>query len=257
MDMNLLTAVIITRNEERNIARCLNSLQDVADEVVVVDSLSTDHTREICEKFGVRFISHPWEGYIRQKNYANSLSSNDLILSIDADEALSEELANSIFEIKKQNVDNKVFAMSRLMSYCGVWIRHGGWYPDRKVRIFDRRHVEWQGQKVHETLAIPDNFEQIQLKGDLLHYSFYTIEEHRAQIEKFAKLSAEEAIEKGRKASFFGAYMHAVWKFLRDFFFKAGFLDGRYGWIISKVNAYGVWLKYKYIIDSKQNEDRI
>ncbi len=255
--MNQLTAVIITFNEERNIARCLQSIHTIADEVVVVDSLSTDRTREICEQFGVRFVSHPWEGYIRQKNYANSLSNNDLILSIDADEALSEELQASIAEVKKQSVENKVFVMRRLMNYCGTWIHHGGWYPDKKVRIFDRRYVEWQGQKVHETLAIPDNFKQIELKGDLLHYSFYTIEEHRAQIGKFAKLSAEEAVASGKHVSITDAYVHAVWKFIRDFIFKAGFLDGRYGWVISKINAHGVLQKYLNIIDLTHYENRV
>ena len=254
--MNQLTVVIITFNEERNIARCLQSIHTIADEVVVVDSLSTDRTQEICEQFGVRFVSHPWEGYIRQKNYANSLSSNDLILSIDADEVLSEELQASVAELKIQSVENKVFVMRRLMNYCGTWIRHGGWYPDKKVRIFDRRYVRWQGQKVHETLSIPETFERVELNGDLLHYSFYTIEEHRAQIEKFAKLSAEEAIASGKRVTKTDAYVHAGWKFIRDYFFKAGFLDGRNGWLISKINAHGVLQKYLNIIDLSKYENR-
>lgn len=254
--MNQLTAVIITYNEERNIARCLQSIHTIADEVVVVDSLSTDRTREICEQFGVRFVSHPWEGYAMQKNYAHTLASHDLILSMDADEALSEELIASIAEVKKQDVEHKVFSMNRLMNYCGTWIHHGGWYPDNKVRIFDRRYVYWEEQKVHEKLFIPENYEQIKLKGDLLHYSFYTIEEHRKQIAKFAMLSAEEAFEAGKKATMAKAYSHAIWRFLRDYIFKAGFVEGYYGWIISKINAHGVFLKYKNIIDLFKNENR-
>ncbi|MBO6026436.1 MAG: glycosyltransferase family 2 protein [Bacteroidales bacterium] len=242
--MNKISAVIITHNEERNIRRCLESLVDVADEVVVVDSWSEDGTKEICSAYPVRFVNHPWEGYVATKNFANSLASNDLILSIDADEALSPALAKSIQSIKNQVVEGKAFSMNRLMNYCGKWIRHCGWYPDTKVRIFDRRAVSWTGQKVHETLNIPREIQIVHLDGDLLHYSFYTPEEHRRQTEKFAALSAEEIVENGKHPGLFSAYLHAGWKFLRDYVFKAGFLDGATGWTICKTNAYGVLLKY-------------
>lgn len=246
--MNQLTAVIITFNEERNIARCLQSIHTIADEVVVVDSLSTDRTREICEQFGVRFISHAWEGYAPQKNYAHTLASHDLILSMDADEALSEELIASIAEVKKQDVGHKVFSMNRLMNYCGTWIHHGGWYPETKIRIFDRRYAEWENLKVHEVLKYPADFEVVHLKGDILHYSYYTVEEHQRQFDKFATLWAEGAYERGKKVTTAGAYLHAFWRFVRDYFFKAGFLDGRYGWIIAKINADNVLQKYKRTI---------
>lgn len=246
--MNQLTAVIITYNEERNIARCLQSIHTIADEVVVVDSLSTDRTQEICGQFGVRFVSHPWEGYAPQKNYAHTLASHDLILSMDADEALSEELIASIAEVKKQDVEHKVFSMNRLMNYCGTWILHGGWYPETKIRIFDRRYAEWENLKVHEVLKYPADFEVVHLKGDILHYSYYTVEEHQRQFDKFATLWAEGAYERGKKVTMAGAYLHAFWRFVRDYIFKAGFLDGRYGWIIAKINADNVLQKYKKTI---------
>lgn len=246
--MNQLTAVIITYNEERNIARCLQSIHTIADEVVVVDSLSTDRTQEICGQFGVRFVSHPWEGYAPQKNYAHTLASHDLILSMDADEALSEELIASIAEVKKQDVEHKVFSMNRLMNYCGTWIHHGGWYPETKIRIFDRRYAEWENLKVHEVLKYPADFEVVHLKGDILHYSYYTVEEHQRQFDKFATLWAEGAYERGKKVTMAGAYLHAFWRFVRDYIFKAGFLDGRYGWIIAKINAGNVLQKYKKTI---------
>lgn len=242
--MNPITAVVITLNEERNIGRCLESLMPVADEVVVLDSFSTDATADICAKYGVRFVTHEWEGYVATKNYANSLATNNVILSIDADEALSPELAKSIQELKEQEVEGKVFSMNRLMNYCGKWIRHGGWYPDTKVRLFDRRTVKWTGRKVHETLDIPKGTQVVQLKGDLLHYSFYTHEEHRKQLETFATLSAEEMKDQGKRPYLLEAYVHTGWKFLRDYLFKAGFLDGGTGWTIAKNNAYGVWYKY-------------
>ena len=246
--MNQLTAVIITFNEERNIARCLQSIHTIADEVVVVDSLSTDRTQEICEQFGVHFVSHPWEGYAMQKNYAHTLASHNLILSMDADEALSEELIASIAEVKKQNVEHKVFSMNRLMNYCGTWIHHGGWYPETKIRIFDRRYAEWENLKVHEVLKYPADFEVVHLKGDILHYSYYTVEEHQRQFDKLATLWAEGAYERGKKVTMAGAYLHAFWRFVRDYIFKAGFLDGRYGWIIARINADNVLQKYKKTI---------
>ena len=243
--MNKITAVVITLNEERNIGRCLESVLPVVDEVVVVDSFSTDATADICARHGVRFVTHEWEGYVATKNYANELASNDWILSLDADEALSPELAKSILALKNQDMEGKVFSMNRLMNYCGRWIRHGGWYPDVKVRLFDRRQVRWIGQKVHETLDVPDGTPVMKLEGDLWHYSFYTPEEHRRQMEKFAALSAEEMKERGQRPSLFSAWVHTGWKFLRDYLFKGGFLDGALGWTIARNNAYGVWCKYK------------
>ena len=244
LPMNKLSAVIITLNEERNIGRCLESLVDVADEVVVVDACSTDGTHAICERYGVRFDSHAWEGYIASKNYANTLASNDLILSIDADEALAPELAASIRQLKAQEVTGKAFSMNRRMNYCGQWIRHGGWYPDTKIRIFDRRMVQWTGKKVHETLALPEGTRIEHLQGDLLHYSFYTREEHRRQMEQFATLSAQEMAEAGKCPGRLTAWVHTGWRFLRDYVFKAGFLDGSKGFDICRDNAYGVWYKY-------------
>ena len=253
--MNTLSVVIITLNEERNIKRCLDSVAPVADEIIVVDSFSTDATEIICKAYpNLRFEKHAWEGYVKQKNYANSLAHSDLILSIDADEALSEELTRSIQDIKKKDIEGKAYAMNRLMNYCGKWIRHGGWYPDTKVRIFARGRAEWTGNKVHETLSLAEPTEIVHLNGDLLHYSFYTVEEHRRQNEKFAMLSAEEMVEAGKKATLAKAYSHGIWKFLRDFIFKGGFLDGRTGFVISKINARGVWLKYKKAVELSQNQ---
>lgn len=249
--MNRISAVIITLNEERNIQRCLDSLMPVIDEVVVVDSYSTDATQKLCASYSVRFVSCPWEGYAATKNYANSLATNDWVLSIDADEALSPELAQSILKLKDQPLEGKAFSMNRRMNYCGRWIRHCGWYPDTKIRLFNRNSAHWNG-KIHETLALPSDTQVIPLSGDLLHYSFYTPEEHRRQIEKFALLSAEEAVEKGKKSNDLKAVLHTAWKFLRDYLFKAGFLEGTDGLAICKTNAYGVWYKYKKIKELSQ-----
>lgn len=250
--------MIITLNEERNIERCLKSVQRIADEIVVLDSFSTDATAEICARFPVRFFQREWQGYIDTKNYANSLATNDLILSIDADEAISAELENSILAVKSQAIDNRVFEMNRLMNYCGRWIRHGGWYPDVKIRIFDRRFVHWTGRKVHETLQVPENFRVKKLHGDLLHYSFYTVEEHKRQVLKFARLSAEEAKDAGKCYTTVGAFCRAAWRFIRDYFFKLGFVDGKAGLIICTITArYSVYEKYRLSAQNSQSKKQM
>ena len=254
--MHTLSVVIITFNEEQKIGQCLDSVKDIADEIIVVDSHSTDATEAICDRYGVKFFSQDWLGYSDQKNLADDLATCDLIFSIDADEALSEALTQSILAIKNQSVANRAFSMNRLMNYCGKWIRHCGWYPDTKVRIFARGRAEWTGKKVHETLSLAEPTEIVHLSGDLLHYSFYTVEEHRKQNEKFAQLSAEEIAESGKKASVGKALIHTVWRFIRDYIFKGGFLDGCIGFTICKINASGVWLKYKKAIEQSQNQNK-
>ena len=247
-----LSVVIITKNEERNIGRCLQSVQRVADDVVVLDAMSEDHTEQICRQYGAHFVQREWAGYVDSKNFANLLAENDMIMSLDADEVLSEELVHSVLALKASDrMPGCVYSMNRKMNYCGQWIMHGGWYPDTKVRIFDRRHVKWVGRKVHEVLSIPSDFQVVRLNGDLLHYSFYTVEEHRRQNAFFAQLFAEDAIQQGIKTLPLTPYWHAGWRFLRDYFFKLGFMDGSYGWKINLINAQGVFLKYRLIRKSK------
>ena len=238
-----ISAAIITKNEERNIERCLKSLQGVADEIVVVDSFSTDKTKEICEQYHVKFFQKEWLGYAEQKNQANSLSANDIIFSIDADEALSSELQQSLLQFKLTDKQNFVCQANRLTNYCGKWIRHCGWYPDKKIRIFNRNTAKWTGN-IHETLSFPSDTAVIKLKGDLLHYSYYSIEEHILQANKYTTLSAAEAFEKGKNIAFFYIVFKSCWKFFRNYFLKGGFLDGYYGYVICKISAFVTFLEY-------------
>ncbi|MEO8085504.1 MAG: glycosyltransferase family 2 protein [Bacteroidota bacterium] len=237
-----LSAIIITLNEERNIARCIDSLRNVADEILVVDSFSTDRTREICLQKGVRFIQNQWKGYSVQKNFAQVQATNDFIISMDADEALSDELANSIREIKKAGI-LQIFSFNRLTNYCGKWIRHGGWYPDIKTRLYDRRKCEWEGT-IHERLKYPGKEKVILLKGDCYHFTFYTVDEHMKQVDKFTELMAEEEFSKGKRASLFNLLINPAVKFMRDYFFRLGFMDGFEGFRISRISAYATYLKY-------------
>jgi len=238
-----LSVVIITFNEEKNIARCIESVQDIADEIIIVDSFSTDRTKEICEKYNVKFFQQKWSGYTEQKNYANSLSANDLILSLDADEAISEELKKSILKLKSTDKQHFVGQVNRLTNYCGKWIFHCGWYPDRKIRLFNRKTAKWTGT-IHEKLSYPDDIEVIQLKGDLEHYSYHTIGEHIKQADKFTTITALEAFNKGKKSSFIAITVKPKWKFFRDFILKLGFLDGYYGYVICKISSFATFLKY-------------
>lgn len=239
-----LSAVIITFNEERNIGRCLDSLVGVADEIVVVDSFSTDRTEEICRTKGVRFVQHPFNGHIEQKNYALTQAGFDHVLSLDADEALSDALRQSILAAKTDwGADG--YAMNRLTNYCGQWIHHSGWYPDRKLRLFDRRLARWGGQNPHDKIEMSSGARQARLKGDLLHYSYYSVEEHYARARKYADIAARAMHARGRRARWWNLILSPAFKWFRNYVLKTGFLDGRAGWTICRISAQETKWKYR------------
>ncbi|UBM62509.1 glycosyltransferase family 2 protein [Candidatus Sulfidibacterium hydrothermale] len=242
--MEKLSAVIITFNEEKNIERCIRSLEGVADEIVVLDSFSTDRTREICENLGVRFFTHAFDGYIEQKNRAILHASYPLILSLDADEALSDTLKNSILKVKEHR-DADGYTMNRLTNYCGQWIRHCGWYPDRKLRLFDKNKGRWSGLNPHDYFKMQPGSVVKHLKGDLLHYSYYSIEQHKKQVEHFSTFAAKAKFEHGEKAFCIKTWGSPFFKFLSCFFLHLGFLEGKSGWQICTLSSKESYLKYK------------
>ena len=248
-----ISAVIITFNEEKNIERCILSLKDVVDEIVVVDSFSTDKTKEICLLHNVIFIEHKFEGHIEQKNWAYTQANNDYVLSLDADEALDDELKKSILAVKN-NWTNAGYEFNRLTNYCGKWIKHCGWYPDIKLRLWDRRKGTWKGVNPHDCFEMEEGIKPTHLKGDLLHYSYYTQEEHIKQINYFTEIAAKAYAEKGVNPSLFKVYFSAKFMFFKTYFLKAGFLDGYYGWIISKNSAHATFLKYAKIRDIQKGK---
>ncbi len=237
-----LSVVIITYNEERNIERCLKSVQDFADEVVVLDSFSTDRTKEICKKYGVRFYQHKFDGHIQQKNRALSYASFAYVLQLDADEAPDEQLKAEIIRVK-QDFKADGYTFNRLTNYCGQWIKHSGWYPDRKLRLFDSSKGKWTGTNPHDRLELKKGSSIKHLKGDLLHYSFYTIEEHIQTIDKFSSIAAQQRFEKGKKPFVLKLIFSPLSKFLSSYIFKGGFWDGYYGWVISINSAHSSFLK--------------
>lgn len=243
----MVSAVIITKNEARNIGRCLASLVGVADEVIVLDSHSTDSTQGICLAHGARFIPQDWLGYAATKNLGNNLCSHPYILSMDADEALSPQLKESILALggKLQGA----YQFNRLAFYCGTPVRHGGWYPDRKVRLFPKDAAAWQGDFVHEELVLAPGMKTTWLEGDLLHYTYYSVEEHWARARKYAGLAADAMVGRGKMGLLLKACLSPGWRFVQMYFIKAGFLDGKAGWNIARITAMEVWWKYTWALN--------
>lgn len=241
--MPKVSLVIITLNEERNIARCIESAKSIADEILVVDSFSTDRTEKIVNEYNGRFIRHKFVDYMDQHQFADQIATYDHILTLDADEELSSELIDSIRTVKKYWKCDAYF-LNRMTNYCGKWIKHSGWYPDKKLRLYDRTKGKWVGPKVHERFMLIEGATTGHLKGDLRHYSFYTIEDHILQANKFSSLSAEALIEKGKRIPKYYLIMKPAMKFIRNYFLKLGFLDGMYGFIVCRIAATETFYKY-------------
>jgi glycosyltransferase involved in cell wall biosynthesis len=239
-----LSGVIITFNEARNIGRCLASLQAVCDEILVLDSFSTDATAQICASFGVRFEQNPFEGHIQQKNEALRRALHPWVLSLDADEALTPELQAAILEVKAQSPQKGGFKMNRLTNYCGKWIHHSGWYPDTKLRLASKADVLWGGINPHDQLLPNTGLQVGHLQGDLLHYSYYTKADHFKQIDYFSKIAANELFERNVRCSLAKLYLKVLAQFLKSYLVKKGFLDGKAGWLIAVRSAYATQQKY-------------
>lgn len=251
MQVNI-SAVIITFNEEKNIERCILSVKDIVDEIVVVDSYSKDATKSICEKYQVNFIEHAFEGHIQQKNWAKDQAKFDFILSLDADEALNEKLKESVLAAKN-DWQSDSYQMNRLTNYCGKWIHHSGWYPDTKLRLFDRNKGAWGGNNPHDKY-IPEKGSKIGfLKGDILHYSFYTREEHLKQIDKFSDIASKALFEKGKRSSRLKIIYKPIARFIKSFLLRRGFLDGKAGFDIARFSGYANYLKYTKLLNMQKS----
>jgi glycosyltransferase involved in cell wall biosynthesis len=236
-----ISATIVTLNEERNIARAIESLR-CADEVVVVDSGSTDRTREIAARLGARVIEEPWRGYAAQKNFAAECASFDWILSIDADESLSDELEGEILALKIASPDCAGYSMPRLAQYLGRWILHGGWYPDRKLRLYDRTHGKWTGDYVHESVTVQGRIGR--LEGKLLHFTCDSLSAHLRTLDRYTTLAARELIDRRVEVPIRRLAVDPAWTFFRTWVIRRGFLDGAQGLAIAWMAALYTFLKY-------------
>ncbi len=247
--MPQISVVIIAYNEEKNIGRCLDSVKDIADEIVVLDSGSTDRTKEICLHYGVSFYEHKFDGHIEQKNRAITYAKFPHILSLDADEALDNTLKKSILETKS-NWTKDGYYMNRLTNYCGHWVKHCNWYPDTKLRLWNSRIGKWTGTNPHDKYEMNAGDKNTgHLSGDILHYSYYSVEDHYKQVEYFTNIASNAFFQEGKKSNAFKLMINPVAKFIDHYILHLGFLDGKAGYSISKISAYATYLKYKKLRD--------
>ncbi len=250
-----LSGVIISYNEEHNIERCILSLMRVCDEIVVLDSYSTDNTEAICRKYPVSFYQQAFSGYTEQKNDAVALAKNDFVLSLDADEELSEKLILSINQVK-ENFQSDAYYFNRLNIYCGRKIRTTSWYPDRKIRLWNRNKAKWEGVRLHEIVKPYTNIKQSFLKGDLLHYSYNTIGDHIAQTNRFTEIASESLYQNGKSSSLFKVLYKTTFAAFKEFIIKRAIFGGRYSIIVAHINVFSVFLKYSKLI-SIQKQDKM
>lgn len=238
-----ISAVIITLDEERNIRRAIDSVIGVVDEVLVLDSGSRDKTVDIAKNAGAKIHQIDWAGYASTKNKGHDLASGSYILSIDADEALSDPLQKSIKELNESDLEG-YYSMNRMTNYCGQWIQHSGWYPDTKVRLFPK-NTRWEGKHVHESLNLDSSIAIHHMQGDILHYSYYSRKEHKTRADHYSKLTAKKLFEKNKKANRAKPFLSGIVRFIGMYFIKGGILDGMAGWHIARISAQSNIIKYK------------
>ncbi len=247
------SATIITFNEERNIARCIESLLPVTDDIIIVDSFSTDNTKAICSKYPVKFHQQKFEGHIQQKNIAISLASNDKIISLDADEALSVELQQTLLKLKTNWKYDGYYA-KRANFYCGQFIKWSGWNPDKKLRVFDKNKASWGGINPHDTIIFKDkNTNTKLLKGAILHWVHETYDEHSLKVHKFSTIAAHEYFRLGKKSSIAKIILKPLWTFFKAYIIRLGILDGFNGFMISNFSAHTTFLKYAKLRQLRKN----
>ena len=244
--MNKCSVTIICFNEEALIADCIQSALSISNDVIVVDSFSTDDTPTICKQFPVHFDQHPWTGYGNQKNYAASLAKNDWILSLDADEQISSALRESILKVALEQ--NTLYKIKRRNQYAGKWMRFGMYGRDSVLRFYHKKMAQWNSDVVHENLeGINNNLETQQINGTINHVAYANIEEHKIKAAHYAKLGADKLFLNGKKSNTILTYLKASFRFVKEYFFLLGFLDGKEGYSIARINAKETFMKYKLL----------
>ena len=241
-----ISVVIITKNEAHIIGNTLQSLQPVIRDIVIVDSGSTDNTVNICRQFNAHIIETNWAGYGINKNKGIAAAKNDWILSLDADEAIDEELKRSLQQLSLQN-ENEVFNIRFKNFFCNKWIRFGEWGFDKHIRLFNRRKVKWNNAAVHENLIFPEGVKVTMLKGNILHYTVQSPQEYADKMTGYSRMNAMKYFESGKKPNFFKLYLSPVFAFLQHYIFRLGFLDGKEGFLIAKTTSMYTFMKYRYL----------
>jgi len=256
--MPKISACIISFNEEHNIEDCLKSLEGIAEEIIIVDSLSTDRTVEIASRYTDRIYHQKFLGHVEQYSLAVSKAENDWVLILDCDERLSPELRSSILAIKELLDEQQYFyRVSRKSFYIYRWLDHC-WYPDKKVRLYNKKRAQWGGINPHASVQVEEG-RVTDLRGDLLHYTCNSISEHLQTIDKFSDISAREMIDRGKHVSLYDPLTHGIGAFIRLYVFKRGFLDGMAGFIVSVLSSMGTFVKYSKVLvhQRKPGRDRL
>ena len=240
--MKKISAAVIARDEEKKIKRALESLSGIADEIIIVDSGSVDKTLEICTEFGARIISNEWQGYRDQKQVATDLTEFEWVLSLDADEEISTPLREEILKWKETPEDGIAgFMLPRMTRLMGTWIKHTTWYPDWQLRLFRKTKGKWTGLNIHESFSTEGK--TAKMSGHILHYTYSSVSEYLVQLEKFSTLAAEDYLARGRQFGIFRLILSPPAVFIKNFFLKAGFLDGRAGFVVSILSAVSTFFK--------------
>jgi glycosyltransferase involved in cell wall biosynthesis len=247
--MPKISVVVITYNEEKWIEKCLDSVQEIADEIVVLDSYSTDNTTHLARAKGAVIYQQKFQGYGIQKNDVNALAVNDWILSLDADEILTPEIIKEIQQFKlQQNPLIDAYKIPRLNNYLGKWLKYGGWYPDAKIRLFNKLKGAWKTMSVHEYWQPHTYTIQIgQFESCMLHYTISSFGQHLEKIEKYTELSAQKSVSEGKRVSLLQALIAPKWFFFNKYILRLGFLDGYEGYLMCKMASMEKWLKYQKI----------
>jgi glycosyltransferase involved in cell wall biosynthesis len=251
-----LSVILIAKDEEKNIRACLESVT-WADEIVLVDSGSTDATVEIAKTYASKVVVRDWPGYGPQKNRALDLARGEWVLSLDADERVTQELHAEIVNLLASNPREAAFAMPRRSSYCGRFMRHGGWWPDYVVRLFRRDLGRFSDDVLHERVIVDGAVGR--LKSPLIHYSYADLEEVLDKVNSYSTTGARMLQERGRRASLLSAVGHGAWTFVRTYVLRLGFLDGREGFMLAVSNAevsYYRYLKLALLSDQRNRESR-
>ena len=253
-----VTATIITYNEAENIRAACESVS-WADEIVVVDSESTDATREIAEACGARVISRPWPGFSAQKQFAAEEARHEWVFSLDADERVSKELRSTIEELRGASAERLAdgYRIARRSFYMGRWIRGGGWYPDHQLRLYRKTRGRWAGRHVHESVRMDDGARTETLRGDLLHYSVRDASHHHRMIgERYAPLAARQMFDDGRRTSALSVAAAAPSAFVRSYLLKGGFRDGLPGLAIASFAAHHAFLKHILLWEMQRGSEK-